>query len=57
MTARKNGLRTGVFFWPGSEAKIQGYRPNYYLPYDRDIPFEERVNTVLSWLDLPQTLR
>ena len=24
VTAAKNGLRTGVFFWPGSEVPIQG---------------------------------
>ena len=24
MTAAKSGLRTGIYFWPGSEVPIQG---------------------------------
>ena len=57
VTAGKNGLKTGVYFWPGSEAKIQGRRPDYYYTYNRETSFEERFQTVLTWLDLPQSLR
>ncbi|XP_064385696.1 venom phosphodiesterase 2-like [Halichondria panicea] len=57
VTAGKNGLKTGVYFWPGSEAKIQGRRPDYYYTYNKETSFEERIQTVLTWLDLPQSLR
>jgi hypothetical protein len=31
---------------PGSEAKIKGYRPSYYVPYNGATPYESRVNQV-----------
>ena len=34
VTAEKNGNTAGIFFWPGSEAEIQGERPTYYEVYD-----------------------
>ncbi|ELR25224.1 type I phosphodiesterase/nucleotide pyrophosphatase family protein [Acanthamoeba castellanii str. Neff] len=51
VTAEKQGQRAGTYFWPGSEAKIKGYRPSYYVPYNGATPYESRVNQVLEWLD------
>ncbi|CAG5132406.1 unnamed protein product [Candidula unifasciata] len=50
ITARKAGLKAGTYFWPGSEAEIQGLRPTVFFPYNTSVPFEDRVNTVLKWL-------
>ena len=44
------------FFWPGSEAEIQGARPSYYLKYNEKIPDDLRVS-VLAWLRLPAEQR
>ncbi len=33
--AEKQGMRAASFFWPGSEAEIQGVRPSYYLKFER----------------------
>ncbi len=57
VTVSKSGLKSAVYFWPGSEAKIQGRRPDYYYAYNEETSFEERFQTVLTWLDLPQALR
>lgn len=46
-------MRSACFFWPGSEAEIQGKRPSYYLHYDDKFPDEMRVDQVLAWLRLP----
>ncbi|XP_067881136.1 venom phosphodiesterase 2-like isoform X2 [Heterodontus francisci] len=54
LTAMYQGLKTGTFFWPGSEVNINGTYPNFYKIFDSSIPFEERVFTVLKWLDLPK---
>src|SRR5580692_7026552 len=52
--AEKQGMRTASFFWPTSDAEIQGKRPSYYVaPYDESIPDEKRVEQVLAWLRLP----
>ena len=53
ITAEKQGQKTAPYFWPGSEAEIAGVRPTYWKPYDGKVTNEARVDTVLSWLDLP----
>lgn len=53
VTAQLQGQIAGSFFFPGTETRIKGVQPKYWKPYDGSIPNEERVDTVLSWLDLP----
>jgi predicted AlkP superfamily pyrophosphatase or phosphodiesterase len=50
--AEQQGMRAACFFWPGSEADIQGVRPSYYMKYDAKYPNEKRVEQVLAWLQL-----
>lgn len=57
VTAEKQGRRAASFFWVGSEAKIDGIQPTAWKRYDGKIPNEERVDTVLSWLDKPRSER
>ncbi len=56
-TAEKQGLVTATMFWPGSELEIGGVRPTFWFHYDPTITFEERVEQVLEWLDLPAAER
>ena len=55
--AERQGMLSGVFFWPGSEAPIGGVLPTYVKPYDHDFPAAARVDTVLHWLRLPAERR
>jgi alkaline phosphatase D len=55
--AEEQGMRTASFFWPGSEAEIQGKRPSYYLHFDDRLDDEKRVDQVVAWLQLPPELR
>lgn len=50
VTTRKHGLKSAVYFWPGSEAKIRGLRPNIFYAYNESVAFKERVDTVVEWL-------
>jgi predicted AlkP superfamily pyrophosphatase or phosphodiesterase len=50
--AERQGMRSACFFWPGSEAAIDGVRPSYYLRYDEAYPDAKRVDQVISWLRL-----
>nr|XP_061806748.1 ectonucleotide pyrophosphatase/phosphodiesterase family member 1 [Nerophis lumbriciformis] len=52
ITAMRHKLRTGTFFWPGSDVAINGSFPDFYKMYDRSIPYEIRVSTLFDWLDL-----
>ena len=51
VTAERQGRKAATLFWPGSEAAIGGIRPSYWLPYQHDLPNEERVDQLLRWLD------
>jgi len=53
VTAEKQGQRAGAFFFPGTETEIAGKRPTFWNAYDGKIPNEQRVDTILGWLDLP----
>jgi ectonucleotide pyrophosphatase/phosphodiesterase family protein 1/3 len=57
ITAHKQDLKSGTFFWPGSEVPIQGFYPTYYKDYNGSIPFDERLLTILEWLNYPSSLR
>lgn len=55
--AESQGMRSACLFWPGSEAKIAGYLPTYYLHFDNKINEEARIAQVLEWLRLPEAER
>jgi alkaline phosphatase D len=51
--AESQGMRSACLFWPGSEAKIAGFQPTYYLKFDDKIDDTARIQQVLAWLKLP----
>ena len=57
VTARKQGMKSASFYWVGSEAPVQGIQPDYWKPYDEEVPFGDRIDTVLKWLSLPKNQR
>lgn len=57
VTASRQGRRTASFFWPGSDVEIAGVRPDRWKRYDGGIPNAPRVDSVLSWITLPEDQR
>jgi predicted AlkP superfamily pyrophosphatase or phosphodiesterase len=53
VTAVKQGRRSATFFWPGSEAAIEGIRPTWWKRYDSRVRNATRVRQVLDWLSAP----
>lgn len=53
VTAEKQGQTAAAYFFPGTETAIQDVRPTFWKQYDGKVPNDERVDTVLSWFDLP----
>jgi predicted AlkP superfamily pyrophosphatase or phosphodiesterase len=51
ITAEKEGKTATTFFWPGSEASINGLRPTKWVDYDGSVPGRDRIDQVMSWLD------
>lgn len=52
-TARRQGIKTASYFWPGSEITIEERRPNYYHKYEHNRPYNKRVDGIFDWLKLP----
>ena len=57
ITAEKQGVRSGCFFWPGAEAEHHGIRPTLYKPFDKKLTAADRVDGLLAWLALPPAQR
>uniref|UniRef100_A0A8C4LMG6 Ectonucleotide pyrophosphatase/phosphodiesterase family member 3 n=1 Tax=Equus asinus TaxID=9793 RepID=A0A8C4LMG6_EQUAS len=57
LTAMNEGLKAGTYFWPGSDVAINGSFPSLYMVYNSSVPYEERISTLLTWLDLPKAER
>jgi predicted AlkP superfamily pyrophosphatase or phosphodiesterase len=53
MTAEKNGIKTGIHMWPGSEAHIGGVDPTYLDKYNGSEELSRKVDRILELLDLP----
>ncbi len=57
VTAQKQGINNAVLFWVGSEADVQGIRPQRWYNYNQSLPFESRIDSIVSWLELPESQR
>jgi len=60
--AESKGMRTACFLWPGSEAKIAGFRPSWYAAYDDKTERtpesqQARIDDTISLLRLPAAER
>lgn len=56
-TAEKQGVRTASFFWVGSETAVQGRQPSTWKPFDSSVPYMERADSVIAWLQRPAETR
>lgn len=57
VTAKRNGIKSAVYFWPGSEINDKTKQPDYFEKYDHDRPYTERIDGIINWLNLPQSDR
>ena len=57
VTAERQGVKTASYYWVGTEAPVKGWSPSIFKYYDGEIPFEARVDSVVSWFELPETIR
>lgn len=52
-TAERQGIKTASYFWPGSEVHIPYRHPSYFQEYEHTRPYDERINGIINWLQLP----
>lgn len=55
--AEQQQMLSACYYWPGSEAPIQGTLPTYYYAYSEKTPIDERIKEVKNWLDMPEESR
>ncbi len=55
--AQMNGLRAATYFWPESDARINGMTPDYFYHYSHLADDNARVEQILDWLKLPEASR
>lgn len=55
--AEQNNLLSACYYWPGSEAPINGMYPTYSYKYSEKTPIEDRIKEVTKWLQLPAEKR
>ena len=57
-TASRQGIITASYFWPGSDISSPSYsHPTYYYKYEYSRTYQERVDGVIDWLELPYEKR
>ena len=58
-TAERQGMRTAIYYWTGSDVPVGGKHPWHYHDYDEKphLSFEERIDGVISMLSLPENER
>jgi len=58
VAAERQGIRSAVYFWVGSETAWQGVAASYRMaPFDPKVGEAEKVEQILAWLDLPDAER
>jgi len=55
--AERNGMTTASYFWPESDSKLQNISSTYSYKYDKQRPYQERIDQIINWLKLPQAKR
>ena len=59
LTAKRQGVRVGVVYWPGSDVAINGQYPDYWQDYQKRplLTFPERVAEIERLMKLPEAER
>ncbi len=56
--AERQGVRSAVYFWVGSETDWHGVGASFReAPFDEHVTESEKVRQILAWLDLPPAQR
>jgi alkaline phosphatase D len=56
-TAKKQGIKTASYYWVGSEVNSTSKSPDIAKKFDASVPFEDRIDSVVAWLSLPEATR
>ncbi|AUJ72025.1 MULTISPECIES: ectonucleotide pyrophosphatase/phosphodiesterase [Pseudoalteromonas] len=52
---KMHGYKSAAYFWPESDARINGMTPDYYYHYSKQADYKNRLNEIHNWLKLPKS--
>lgn len=55
--AEMNGVKAATYFWPESDARINGMTPSYYYHYSKQADYHARIEQIINWLKMPAKAR
>ena len=55
--AEKQGVRTAAYFWPESDATIDGHAASHSFAYNQSTPYQDRIDQIVDWLKMPPATR
>lgn len=55
--ATREGIRSHVFHWVGSEGAWHGTEPAFWRPFDTETTDETKIETIAGWLKAPRAER
>jgi predicted AlkP superfamily pyrophosphatase or phosphodiesterase len=55
--AKQNNIISASYFWVGSELQDEKLHPDYFYKYDQSVPFQDRMDQLIRWLNLPEKER
>ena len=50
ITAQDSGYKTAAMMWPGSDVAIGNRTASHFLPYDKKMTFQQRLEKVIKWM-------
>lgn len=55
--AEMNGVKAATYFWPESDARINGMTPSYFYHYSKHADYHARIEQIIDWLKMPAAAR
>ncbi len=55
--AEMQGVKAATYFWPESDARFNGRTASYYYHYSKYSDYQNRINQMVQWLELPESER
>ncbi|WP_417655743.1 ectonucleotide pyrophosphatase/phosphodiesterase [Pseudidiomarina aestuarii] len=55
--AEQQGLRAATYFWPESDARVNGMSPSYFYRYSHNASPKKRIEQIIRWLQQPDESR
>lgn len=54
VTNQKAGSKSATVFWPGSDVKIRGQYPTYFMKYDYHLSYRARVDKIIELVSIKE---